>query len=321
MKGIALGLALILCAHAVAAEWVRTGLELHPAVDPPEPAVDRDRVAAQQDKRCAASSIRFGDTAAMRGIATADWDDTARTLAAIAALADSAQSAQSALAGIAPDDPAAQEIRDSQSILTALQFAAAPAAEQAAEQAAEPGTAPAALEDATGAATSDRLFWQALSQSKSATPAQWRDEIQPMLEAAFAADPSSFQVRAWRVIAWLQARPSARSDCAAGIAEFSDRLLDLSEASACPLMLGHVTHAIDRALTSRPETDTDRSRAAWRSFGEALLALVAGAPDVTRYRRSELANAPLACAGPMGAELDALMADPPSAAIKQERQP
>ena len=141
------------------------------------------------------------------------------------------------------------------------------------------------------------------SAAPTATTAQWGDRILPRLDAAYAADPSSFQVRAWRVIAWLKAAPSGT--CATRVADFSTRLLDLSEASACPLMLGHVTHAIDRALGSRPGTDSDRARATWRRFGEALLALVAGAPEVAAHRRAELTGAG-GCAAMMGAELDAL---------------
>lgn len=286
---MALALILLLLPGAALAQWTRTGLEFHALAPPPDPVVDRARVEAQQARRCEASAIRFGDTAAMRGGASAEWDEPTRTAAAIAAIADRPETALAALDGLSAQGEA-QVILDSQRLLTALQFGQAPTV---------------ATEGLTGAHLADRLFWQAIAAAPTATPGQWADQILPALDAAFAADPSSFQVRAWRVIAWLEARPAAGGQCAARIAAFSDRLLDLSEASACPLMLGHVTHAIDRALGSRPETDTDAARATWRRFAEALLALVAGAPDVAAHRRAELATAG-GCAPLMGAELAAL---------------
>ncbi|MGR3804782.1 hypothetical protein [Marinibacterium profundimaris] len=284
---------LLLLPGLAQAQWMRTGLEFHGQPPQPDPVVDRARVEAQQARRCEASAIRFGDTAAMRGaVAPPDWDDPTRTSAAIAAIADRPDTALQALdaAALTATTDEAATVLEAQAVLTALQFGQSP-------------TVP--TNDLSGPHLSDRLFWQALARAPTATPGQWTDQILPALDAAFAADPTSFQVRAWRVIAWLEARPPAAGQCAARIAAFSDRLLDLSEASACPLMLGHVTHAIDRALGSRPGTDSDRARATWRRFGEALLALVAGAPEVAAHRRAELTGAG-GCAAMMGAELDAL---------------
>lgn len=285
----ALVLLLVLLPGAALAEWTRTGLEFHALVPPPDPVVDRTRVAAQQARRCEASAIRFGDTAAMRGAVQADWDDTTRTLAAIAAIADRPETALDALAEAQAGTPEGAGILDSQRALTALQFGE---------------TTSVSADGQSGAHLSDRLFWQAMAAAPTATTAQWGDRILPRLDAAYAADPSSFQVRAWRVIAWLKAAPSGT--CATRVADFSTRLLDLSEASACPLMLGHVTHAIDRTFGSRPETDTDTARALWRRFGEALLAVVAGAPDVAAYRQGEIAQTGGACAALMSSELRAL---------------
>lgn len=271
------------------ADWTRTGLELHARPVPPAPVVDLARVQAQKANRCAATSIRFGDTAAMRGTAPAEiWDDTARTNAAIAALSDRPQTAQAALDAL-PQDSA---MADSQRILTALQFGQTP--------------------DVTGAETpghaADRLFWQVMTDAPGATQRAWRDDLLPRLDAGFATDPSSFQIRAWRVIGWLRADPPGT--CADRIADWSTRLLDLSEASACPLMLGHVTHAIDRALGSRPDTDPDNDRAVWRAFGDGMLAVVAGAPDVAAARRAEIMTSGTFCAPTLAAELTRLEALP-----------
>ena len=291
MKALAILLALLpltLCPAPLMADWTRTGLEFHEQTPPPDPVVDRTRVATQQARRCAGSSIRFGDTAAMRGGVQADWDDQTRTLAAIAAMADSYDTASEALAATEEDGATL----DSLSVLTALQFG-------------QPVSVP--TEGLAGPLLADRLFWQAMTQVPSATTATWANDILPALDAAFQADPSSFQVRAWRVIAWLQAQGFQRASCPARIADFADRLLDLSEASACPLMLGHVTHGIDRALESRPETDPDATRAAWRHFGEALLATVAGAPEVASWRGAQLTRSPDPCAPLKASELQALL--------------
>lgn len=285
----ALLLFLLLLPVPALADWTRTGLEFHALAPPPDPVVDRTRVAAQQARRCEASAIRFGDAAAMRGGAQAEWDDTTRTLAAIATIADRPETALTALPKAQSTSGDEATILDSQRILTALQFGQSP---------------PVSTEALSGANLSDRLFWQAMTEAPTASTAQWRDRILPQLDAAYAADPTSFQVRAWRVIAWYKGLPGG--SCEDRIADVSTRLLDLSEASACPLMLGHVTHAMDRALASRPETDPDPTRALWRSFGEALLAIVAGAPEVAAYRQGEIATSGQSCAGLMSSELRAL---------------
>ncbi|WP_428925339.1 hypothetical protein [Marinibacterium sp. SX1] len=272
-----------------AAQWVRTGLEFHAPAPPPEPVVDRARVAEQQAQRCETGPIRFGDTAAMRGLRDGTWEDQTRRLAAIAALADRAETAREALAEADPagDDPALTDLR----LLTALQLGDSPDVPTGGLQ---------------GPALSDRLFWRTMVAAPGATPNLWATTLLPALDAALAADPTSFQVRAWRVIGWLRADGAARGTCAARIADWSTRLLDLSEASACPLMLGHVAHATDLAMGSRPDTDTDATRATWRRFGEALLAVVAGRPEVAAHQRAAIARAGTPCAGPLVAELDAL---------------
>ncbi|WP_128910895.1 hypothetical protein [Tropicibacter alexandrii] len=139
---------------------------------------------------------------------------------------------------------------------------------------------------------SDRLFWQAVLASDQAAPDKWRDEISPLLDQAWIADKSSFQVRVWRVRAWLEAESWQQGQsCEALTSELMNTLLDLTEGSACPLMLGHIWHVIERALQRQVPQDVQKPQDVWLSFANGLVALLIGDGPVLAARKMALADA------------------------------
>lgn len=292
----AVGLVLLFClslAGPAHADWVLSGFEWHLRPAPPEPVVDAERVSAQQAQGCSQGPVRFGDTAWMRGTApAADWRDRDRLAASIAAFADRPQTAMSALS-----DPSDMAYRALLRGLLALQLGDPDAARDHLR-------ASGPLADLPPALASDVIFWTVMTEADTATPPDWRTRLVPDLDAAHRADPTSFQVRAWRVIGWYRGESyTDGSSCAARLDSFADRLLDLSEASACPLMLGHVSHAINRALKSRPDTDTQAARVPWRLFQDGLFATVTGAAEMRATALTTLSQSQAACAPLLASEL------------------
>jgi hypothetical protein len=286
-----------------APEATRSGLELIVTIPPQEDRV-RARVAAQISEGCASTAIRYGPSAGMRGTAPAlDWSDTVRLAAAAAAMTDDYDSARTALAAAKTalgGDGTAQAVLANQEIETALQFSEHDEAKRL--LALYPPDA------VSGGLRSDRLFWQALLASENASVTTWRKDVLPRLDAALAADPTSFQVRVWRVIAWIRGRGWADGGaCGQQSTDFADRVLDATRGSACPLMLGHMQHAIDRGLRARPDSPPVTATAAWHLHATGLVAILAGdGPTLARARTLVTAAGPGACRGAIAASLASL---------------
>ena len=273
--------------------WTRVGLEFVRVPPPPPPVVDRARMSRQIGEGCIDGGVRYAGSAAMRGVLDVPpLPETARRLASASAIADEAGAAQSRLAearATAGPDPLAQALLANLEIETALQFGAVGPAAARLEEPVDQLPAPL---------RSDRLFWRALLAARTAESGRWDTEIRPLLEAAHAADPSSFQVRAWRILAWLEARSwRSGASCSALAAQFSELVLDATEESACPLMIGHLDHALSRALRARPEGPPGSEAESWRLFASGLLAALAGHADGVAQARADLerGRADLAC--------------------------
>jgi hypothetical protein len=271
---LAIAYVLVMAARPVVADeakWVRIGLEWSVQLPPPQ-FVDPIRVKQQMAAGCGGSSIKFGDTAVMRGWPSdITWPLEIRKLAASAALVDEADLAYSLLDQVLDRtdlDAVQRGIIENQLILTALQFNDPVEASRLLSLYGKPTTLPAPL-------TSDRLFWEAILNGKAASPKQWQSELLPKLDAAMGADPSSFQVRAWRVIGWLEAEGWNDMACGDAISVFSKRLLDMSDAGACPLMISHFAHASDLHFGTDVHFNSIASQAIWRQFATALLAVIA----------------------------------------------
>jgi hypothetical protein len=283
-------------------QWMRSGLEI---IRAPAPAVDAARVAAQVAAGCADfGEIRFGDTASMRGTApSAPWPNGVREQIALATLTDDPKQAFSLIDGARswPDlSPQQRAILDNQRVMTALQFGDHTTARRllnATVSPDAPGLAPALA--------SDRRFWSVLVDAQIAGPDQWQRRLLPTLDRALAEDPTNFGVRVWRAIGWFNAGAWNRGQsCATRITELSDRVLDVSAAGACPLMLGHLSHVLDRTLARSQPLDAPAPRSDWRRFAHALLAILASDDtmvDATLDALSEEARSP--CAPLMQREL------------------
>jgi hypothetical protein len=296
--------------------WKRTGVIWGPAPPPPpppKPVVNQQRVEEQIEKGCGSGDIRFADTAMMRGTAgaLAPWpkryEKRLRKLSAVAAIADNPDTAQAALieALETPDlDQVQRAVLVNQRILTALQFGQDGVAASLIESAGFPGWLSSGL-------LSDRLFWSVLvGIDGGATPDIWRKTLDPALEQAWIADPLSFQVRVWRVISWVEGFGTKGSgSCRTRMANFSARVLDVSEASACPLMLGHFVAATDRHFQSRSDDNLPvlSERAAWRKFAVGISAVISGETRTIEAARSALEQSGgIACSGAMAGELKLL---------------
>ncbi len=254
----------------LAGEWGISGLEI---VSRPAPIIDIPRIRAQQAVGCAVTSVRFGDTAFMRGFALPDaWPEPARRLLSGAEMTDNASGAyqryRAALASAGLSDAQRAAI-EGQWLLATLQFGEGTAATQITNAA--PAT------ELPPEMRADRLFWNVLMRAKRATADDWSGPLDADLAEAQRLDRSNFAVRAWRVFAWFKgiaAKPSAQF-CASAMEDFQRRVLDVSEASPCPLMLGHFDHALSRFIGSAPEQGPDRPDHAWHIFAAALMAEVA----------------------------------------------
>lgn len=280
----------LLAAPGSAQEWQRDGL-LWQRLPPPDaqvedPLVDLPRVQAQMAQGCAATPVAFGDTAGMRGAALGDWPRAVRRqVAAASVTTDAAEAAERMEAALATPglSEAQQATLETQAALIALQLG-------------DPRPA-RALPDlptgAPGALRADRIFWRTMGNIHDQRRPDW-SAVAAAMEAAYQADSAAFQVRAWRLISWLGAPPPGA--CTDRVRALGDIALDVSEASACPLMIGHVSHRIDRALTARPDPGAPiaTEAEAWRLFTEALLARIVRAERVAGAAEASLraSNAP-----------------------------
>lgn len=277
------------------AGWVRSGLELYwraDRADPPPPPVDRERMAAQIATGCVDGAIRYGSAAAMRGVLpTMRWPEDARRLASAAALADDFDAAVALLSkarALVDGDPLAQAVLANLRIETALQFGRTAAARGIAARLGSGDGLPGPL-------VSDRLFWRAVMEADGAGRLAWRDSIAPTLDKALRADPSSFQVRVWRVIAFLKSRPWRDGrPCNALIGTFSDLVLDTTQGSVCPLMLGHLDHALARAMRRRPAGRPAAPGESWQLFASGLIGVMVGHGPMVQAASAGLSGNPSA---------------------------
>lgn len=252
---------------------IRQGLLLRPKPKQAESAIDVNRVLTQRCHGCTGDQIKYASSATMRGtVDVTDWGTEVRKLISAASLADEYPAAMSdiAKAKTLVSDDLQRQILENREIEFSLQFGK----HEAAAKLLQKTTAQATLVEPL---LSDRLFWRAYLQVENATTKTWRAQINPLLEQALKADTTSFQVRVWRLFGWFGARQWVlESGCTAAIRKFSDLLLDTTEQSVCPLMLGHLSHALERQVQMTHESGFQGEDSVWFSFAQSLLALFAG---------------------------------------------
>ena len=288
-------------------QWVRTNLEWVRTVTlKPMPIVDSRRIEAQIEKGCTKSPIRFGDTATMRQQVTPEpMPEEVRRAVSFASFAHDHDTAAGLLNGALEGGQFTaiqRQVLENQLILTAIQFGRSAEARALLERFAVQGDLPASLR-------SDRLFWSVLAAGNQ-SPKAWERDLLPRLDAALEADPTSFQVLSWRVLGWMRAKPweEGARHCPKTIRDFSDRILDLSEAGACPLMLGHLAFALDRDLAEQVVRQVPPDMASWRHFALGILAVVVGDRAVHKQAMADLfpVRGDASCAAPMISELSQL---------------
>jgi len=252
-----------------AGAWIRTGLVLSYAPPPPPPVIDEQTVAMQMCEGCASGTIRHAPAAAMRQVLPdTQWSENLRRLASASAVAEDFDTARNFILeaqSLAESDLQLQVLQNLE-IETALQFERHDIAGALFDEYGAPSSLPGPL-------LSDRLFWSAYLDFNAKSAATWHSDIRPRLDRAFEADPSSYQVRVWRVIAWLRANMwRQHTNCADAVREFSDLVLTTTAEAVCPLMLGHLSHTLERTFEMRAEKPPETDLEAWHSLGEALLA-------------------------------------------------
>lgn len=291
---------------AGAGQWTRAGLEWVWTAPPPR-IIDRCRVKKQMEAGCSENkTVRFGDTAVMRGtLGRIDWPPEVRRQMAAAALIDAPEQAYALIDAAYREndlDNVQHAVLVNQKILTALQFNDVARARLMLEAAGLPADLPTPL-------LSDRLLWSVLVVKEHTSAQQWRTVLDEKLAKALRSDPTHFSVRVWRLLAWFKARSDeVGSGCIASLKSLSTRVLDVSEASACPLLVGHTDHVMGRLLKSRSLSSSNGKNGAWRSFAIGLLAHLtrnqpvkdAALADLNRRSRGT------PCAGLMVRELAAL---------------
>ena len=282
--------------------WIRSGLVLSYAPPTPLPVIDQQTVAMQMCEGCAAGSIRHAPSAAMRQVLPdTQWSEDLRRLASASAVAEDFETASAYLsdASARVTGDAQRHLLQNLEIETALQFERHDAARRLIDEYAYPRTL-------SGPLLSDRLFWTAYTMSYGASAASWRSDILPLLEQAHQADPSSYQVRVWRMIGWLRAGMwDQYESCNGAVSVFSDIVLDTTEQAVCPLMLGHLSHTLERTFEMRAGEHVETELEAWHSFAEALLSTLV-ANQALRDRlvaRLQQAEPSAACADQMASAL------------------
>lgn len=254
----------------------RLGFELVRSAPPLPPPIDRRRMAQQIEDGCSEGGVRYAGMAGMRGgLPPMRWTEEVRRLASAAAIADDYEAARELIVQAgrrAAGDARQQAVLINLQVQTALQFRRLDAARSLLAEASDgPLDLPAPL-------LSDRLFWRAyLAINGAARPETWREDIAPFLDRARAADPTSFQVRMLGVVAFLKSAPwHGSASCHSLVGEFSERVLSVTEGSACPLMLGHISHGLDRALVARPVGTPGNAPEAWHLLATGLLSVLVG---------------------------------------------
>lgn len=258
--------------------------------------VDETRVAEQQNAGCDAATVRFGDTAPMRGFDTgAAWPRAVRDAVSGAAITDERDDALGQLKAALSDADLTDVQRyvvENRMILTALQFDDMALAKQLLASVGEPVDLPDPL-------LSDRLFWQAYLGFATAPAEVWATKHSQQLDRALALDPTSFQVRFWRIAGWLNAHQWDEMSCTAALATYSDMLLDMSEAGSCSLMVGHFSNALTLELGAANAGRISSDLAAWMTFTNGLLAVISLNPDVSGAFTAELVAASASSCAPL----------------------
>ena len=253
------------------------------------PLIDMSRIAAQKALGCGGlNRIRFGYTSQMREIGPAvSWTTGQRRLLSAAFLADNVSLSNKFVDAVLKPrdlDPLSRIIVENLKILNLLMFDDTQAAMTFLAQASDDADAPNSVR-------ADRLFLEVAARWDTARYLEEFRTIDASLQTAIELDPSFFSVRAYRVAAWLKmvelgARPIISRGggyCDAAVREFSDRVLDVSEASACPLLVGHFSHFLSRQLkdetADQPKLvaiSAETEQAAWRLFALGILSDVSG---------------------------------------------
>lgn len=271
---------------------------------PPPPIVSCSQIEEQRQQGCGNGTIRFGDTAAMRGLSggAPDFTRQVRNLAAAANLTDDAAQADAFMQqAINLAEGAEQRFHlIGLRALLALQHGRADQA-RTVLTGVDPITAPDAV-------ASDLLFLSVLAEAPNATQSAWRETHLATLDRAALLDPTSFQVRAWRVIGWLMAAPwegeALPDTCSAIARDFAQRLLDLSAAGACPVMIGHLDLAMARHFRSRVVSEPAQGAMVWRQFANGLFSVLISDHEIAEVMQRALVGANTATCGPiLGQEL------------------
>ena len=285
------------------AYWVFSG-GLWGVQRPLPPIVSCSQIEEQRQQGCGNSTVRFGDTAAMRGHSggAPAFTRKVRNLAAAANLTDDLAQADALLQqAIDLADGAGQRFHlISLRALLALQHGRPDQARNVLATV-DPMAAPDAI-------ASDLLFFSVLAEAPTATHAAWHETHLEKLERAALLDPTSFQVRAWRVIGWLEATPwdgQARPDaCPALARDFARNLLDLSAAGACPVMIGHLDLAMARHFRSRVASEPAQGVMVWRQFANGLFSVLINEGETAEAMQRALVSAePETCGPILGREL------------------
>lgn len=278
--------------------------------------IDSDKAEEQRCSGCNGSAIRFGDSAAMRDSAPSiDWSEDIRKNMAAASLTDVSAQAYGLYEQILEFDTLSTNQRtivENLYLTTSLQFSDF-------EKARESLIRFSDFEDAAPALRADRLFIEAmLLISQKTNNVDWRNNIDPLLSNAVALDPSFFSARSLRAISWIKGFDVDRAvdvegnrNCVEIVRSIGDRLLDVSEAGSCPLMVGHFSHYSARLL-SNFEQNTGRPTQVelWRAYEGAVLGFVTqnrNAITDAKFKVSNMQN--LICASEIASaitELEAL---------------
>lgn len=277
--------------------WGRTGMfwRVEPLIEP-EPVIDVRRVQDQLALGCSASVIAFGDTARMRGpVGDGDWPRAVRNLVVTSALSDVKDDALALIeeAVSQPKLTAGQTAAlQNRHILTALQFGDEALASGLLDRYATPANLPDPI-------LSDRLFWSAYLGLDRDDRERWVTQHAEDLDRAMSLDPTSFQVRLLRAVGFIAHSGWQGMECPQAVRAFSDILLDMSEAGACSLMVGHMSYAIERDVGAMKNGRLTRQTRDWIAFANGLLGVISDNTAVVEAHARALSSEASSPCGPL----------------------
>ncbi|MEL6958742.1 MAG: hypothetical protein AAGL89_07315 [Pseudomonadota bacterium] len=280
--------------------WARTGVfwRVEPVIEP-EPVIDARRVQDQLALGCSASGIAFGDTAQMRSMSgDGDWPRAVRNLVVSSALSDVKDDALALIeeAVSQPNLTTGQTATlQNRHILTALQFGDVALASGLLDRYATPADLPDPI-------LSDRLFWSAYLGLNRDDRETWVTQHAEDLDRAMSLDPTSFQVRFLRAVGFIAHSGWQGVECHEAVRAFSDILLDMSEAGACSLMVGHMSYAIERDVGSMKQGRLTRQTRDWIAFANGLLGVISGNTAVVEEQSRALSSEASSPCGPLMSE-------------------